>query len=116
MNVRSTKASKQSSLERFIQTKLPVGDDWVAMHNKMIVNVMTPLLSFPTSSQRPLMIRHKSKYVKLPEGVSLELASCETVEDLCRKLEAVTRKSYIVGHPNSPHDKSDKLALLILSL
>ena len=62
------------------------------------------------------MIRHKNKYVKLPEGVSLELASCETVEDLCRKLEAVTWKSYIVGHPNSPHDKCDKLALLILSL
>lgn len=62
------------------------------------------------------MIRHKSEYVKLPEGVSLELAICETVEDLCRKLKAVTRKSYIVGHPNSPHDKSDLLALLIFSL
>lgn len=111
-------ASKRSSLKQFIQTKLPVGDDWVAMHNEMLVNknVTTPLLSLPTSPQRPLMIRHKSKYVKLPEGVSLELALCETVEDLCRKLEAVTRKSYIVGHPNSPHDKSDKLALLIFSL
>jgi len=62
------------------------------------------------------MIRRKSEYVELPEGVDLNLAICETVEDLCSSLKVVTRKDYIVGHPNSPHKKSDKLASLIFSL
>lgn len=90
--------------------------DWVAMHNNVLItkNTETLLLNLPTSSQKPLMIRHKSKHLKLPElttGVPIE--DCETVGELCELLKETTGVDYTAGFSDNPYQQSDDLGELI---
>lgn len=85
-------------------------NDWVAMHKNVLItkNIETLLLNLPTSLQEPLMIRHKTRHVKLPKlptGVTITIddCSCETVGDLCNLLNMCTGVKYTVGFPNDPY-------------
>ena len=78
---------------------------YLVMFNNSVQRGRCHLREFPTTEENPLYVKTISKYVKLPEGVSIAISECDSMQDLFEK--ANLKDDYVVferGEKSKPRD------------
>ena len=68
---------------------------YLVVFNDSILEGTCDVREFPTTKDNPLYVKTISRYVKLPEGVSIDISRCSSVEDLFKEAN-FTKDDYMV--------------------